>query len=119
MHPTTTQHINPELNQSPVGTQGLCVRCCAMVGTQHVALRTTSANTNPDAHVETLRATSPTHHAPTRKNIEGKHALTPCPAGLDPASHPRWMHRIAWDCGATPARTQKATSLQRERKRIK
>ena len=84
------------------------------IPTQRVALRITSANTCSDAPVETLRATSPTHHTPTRKNIEGKHALTPCPAGLDPASHPRWMHRIAWDCGATPARTRKATSLQRE-----
>ena len=66
MHPTTTQHINPELNQSPVGTQGPCVRRCARVGTQRVALRITSANTGTDAPVETLRATSPTHHAPMR-----------------------------------------------------
>ena len=84
------------------------------ITTQHVALRVTSANTCTDAPVETLRATSPTHHAPTRKNIEGKHALPPCPAGLDPASHPRWMHQTAWDCGATPARTRKATSLHQE-----
>ena len=114
MPPTTPQHINPGAKQSPVGTQGPCVRRCAMVGTQRVALRITSANTYPDAPVETLRATSPTHHAPTRKNIEGKHALPPCPAGLDPASHPRWMHRTAWNCGATPARTRKATSLHQE-----
>ena len=114
MPPTTLQHIKRGANQSPVGTQGPCVRRCAMVGTQRVALRITSANTYPDAPVETLRSTSPTHHAPTRKNIEGKHALPPCPAGLDPASHPRWMHWIGWDCGATPARTRKATSLHQE-----
>ena len=53
MPPTTHRHINPRANQS-------------MVGTQRVALRITSANTGTDAPVETLRATSPTHHAPTR-----------------------------------------------------
>lgn len=39
MHPTTAQHINPGANQSQVGTQGPCVRGCANVGTQRVALR--------------------------------------------------------------------------------
>ena len=65
MHPTRTRHSKTGANQSPVGTQGLCVRRCAMVGTQRVALRITSANTCSDAHVETLRATSPTHHTST------------------------------------------------------
>ena len=37
MPPTTLQHIKRGANQSPVGTQGPCVRRCVMVGTQRVA----------------------------------------------------------------------------------
>ena len=117
MHPTTTQHINPELNQSPVGTQGPCVRRSAMVGTQRVALRITSANTGTDAPVETLRATSPTHHTPTRDTRDVARYVST--TGNGHASHGQHMaiptqhvaslhgiHHIAWDCGATPALTR-------------
>ena len=125
MPPTTLQHIKRGANQSPVGTQGPCVRRCARVGTQHVALRITSANTGTDAHVETLRATSPTHHAPTRDT--GDVARYVSTTGNGHANHDQLtaittqhvaslhgIHQTAWDCGATPARTRKATSLQRE-----
>ena len=125
MPPTTLQHIKRGANQSPVGTQGPCVRRCAMVGTQRVALRITSANIYPDTPVETLRATSPTHHTPTRDtgdvaryvsttgNGHANHGqLTAIPTQHVASLH--GIHRIAWDCGATPARTRKATSLHQE-----
>ena len=38
---------------------------------------------------------------------------TPCPAGLDPASHPVWSHRTVWDCGSKPAMTQEVTATKR------
>ena len=58
--PPTPRHINPRANQSLVGTQGLCVRCGAMGGTQHVAYGYTYLP------VETLRATSPAIQATYR-----------------------------------------------------
>ena len=116
MHPTTTQHIKRGAKQSPVGTQGPCVRRCARVGTQRVALRITSANIYPDAPVETLRATSPTHHAPTRDT--GDVARYVSTTGNGHANHYKHtaittqhvaslhgIHQTAWDCGATPAKT--------------
>ena len=130
MHPTTPQHINPRANQSPVGTQGPCVRRCARVETQHVALRITSANTGTDAPVETLRATSPTHHTSTRDTRDvaryvsttgnghanhGQHSAIP----TQHVASRHGIHYTAWDCGAMPARTRKATSLYQKRKRIK
>ena len=51
-------------------------------------------------NVETLRATSPTRPAPTQGCIKRKRVLLPCPAGLDPASHPVKMvgtQRVALD----------------------
>ena len=130
MHPTRTRHSKTGANQSPVGTQGLCVHRCARVGTQHVALRITSVNTCSDAPVETLRATSPTHHAPTR--YTGDVARYVSTTGNGHANHGQLtaittqhvaslhgIHHTAWDCGATPARTRKATSLHQKRKRIK
>ena len=185
MHPTTTQHRNPRTKQSPVGTQGLCVRRCAMVGTQRVALRITPANTCTDAPVETLRATSPTHHTPTRDTRDvaryvsttgnghanhGQHSAIPTQhvalwitsantypdapvetlRATSPTHHAptrdtgdvaryvsttgnghtnhyqhtaittqhvaslHGIHQTAWDCGATPTRTRKATSLHQE-----
>ena len=125
MPPTTPQHIKRGANQSPVGTQGPCGRRCAMVGTQRVALRITSANTCTDTPVETLRATSPTHHAPTRDT--GDVARYVSTTGNGHANHGQHsaittqhvaslhgIHHTAWDCGATPARTRKATSLHQE-----
>ena len=125
MPPTTLQHIKRGAKQSPVGTQGPCVRRCARVGTQHVALRITPANTCTDAPVETLRATSPTHHAPTRDtgdvaryvsttgNGHANHGqLTAIPTQHVASLH--GIHQTAWDCGSTPARTRKATSLHQE-----
>ena len=125
MPPTTLQHIKRGANQSPVGTQGLCVRRCVMVGTQRVALRITSANTCSDAPVETLRATSPTHHVPTRYTRDVARYVSTTGNGhanhnqhtAIPTLHVASLHGIhqtAWDCGATPARTRKATSLHQE-----
>ena len=125
MPPTTLQHIKRGANQSPVGTQGLCVRRCAMVGTQRVALRITPANTCTNAPVETLRATSPTHHTPTRDTRDvaryvsttgnghanhGQHSAIP----TQHVASLHGIHHTAWDCGATPTRTRKATSLHQE-----
>ena len=125
MPPTTTQHINPRTKQSLVGTQGPCVRRSARVGTQRVALRITSANTGTDTPVETLQATSPTHHAPTRNT--GDVARYVSTTGNGHANHGQHtaittqhvaslhgIHHTAWDCGSTPARTWKATSLHQE-----
>ena len=125
MHPTTTQHRNPRTKQSPVGTQGPCVRRCVMVGMQRVALRITSANTCTDAPVETLRATSPTHHTSTRAtgdvaryvSTSGNEHANQSQHSAIPTQHVASLHGIhhtAWDCGATPARTRKATSLHQE-----
>ena len=98
------------------------IRC---KGTQRVALRVTSANTYTDAHVETLRATSPKHHAPTRNT--GDVARYVSTTGYGHANHGQHMaiptqrvaslhgiHYTACPCGATPARTRKATSLHQE-----
>ena len=124
MHPTTPQHIKRGANQSPVGTQGLYVRRCAMVGTQRVALRITSANTCSDTPVETLRATSPTRYTrdvarsvSTSGNGHANHYKHSAITTQHVASLHR-IHQTTWDCGATPARTRKATSLHQERKRI-
>ena len=96
---------------------------------QHVALQITSANTCSDAPVETLRATSPTHHTPTRDTRDVARYVSTLGNGYAnhgqhtaiPTQHVASLHGIhhtAWDCGATPAGTRKATSLHQERKRI-
>ena len=88
-----------------------------LVGTQRVALRITSTTTCSDAPVETLRATSPKHHAPTRDTRDvARYVSTP---GNGHANHSQLtaittqhvaslhgIHQTAWDCGATPARTR-------------
>ena len=104
MHPTPLQYIQRGTNQSPVGTQ-------------HVALRITSANTRSDAPVETLRATSPAHHAPTRDTGDvARYVSTPGNGHANHGQHSaiptqhvaslHGIHQTAWVCGATPARTR-------------
>ena len=118
-------HCGVSTKQQRSGENHRPTNSTQQVGTQRVALRITSANTYPDAPVETLHATSPTHHAPTRDtgdvaryvsttgNGHANHGqLTAIPTQHVASQH--GIHYTAWDCGAMPARTWKATSLHQE-----
>ena len=93
MHPTTTQHINSRAKQSPVGTQGPCVRRCARIGTQPVAFPSDYAYAtgvqryDTGADVRTVRLYKPhPSHAVLFYTVS--------------------MAGTVRDCGAMPARTR-------------
>ena len=95
------RHINPRAKQSPVGTQGPCVRRCAWVGTQRVAFPSDHANPTGVQRCDScadVRAVRPYKPHPS-------HAVLFYTAS---------MAGTVWDCGSLPARTRNVTTTNVE-----
>ena len=101
MKRTTPQHINPRAKQSPVGTQGPCVRRCEMVGTQRVAF--------PSGHAYATRAQRYNTGADVR-------AVRPYKSHPSPTVlfYTVSMEGTVGDCASTPAMTREVTATHVE-----